>query len=495
MIKRTFKILNGVHGSAMIVALVTTVVLATLALAIITLTMGNLTVSQSDALNNDAYYAAESGVNSALELLKGEVLDYYHQMAEASSNEYSNLYDNFFAGISNNAQNHFEFVKPLFGGGLTIEDTTFTVGGFDSSNNVGELLISCTAKASDDSHYRVDAKLYVKRVDVSTPSWLVIDDVAYKIGGTLNLNSGYGVYNGGSVITSAFNNPKNIYFYVQPPGKFVINPNTYDSINDSLTYPSYSNPVLGTPDVYVTVNNTVLGCGSFPTNRPIIIESAPGISFTVGNGTDIYPGSIIYKRGAGTLTLSTSNSNHTFTAFSDGNVVTKNGPVYANIYCRGDVSTSGNFHGNVYADGNCINACNTFVGTMIVNGTLNCNGGLTGSFFAGGALTINNGVNGNSVIYSKTSITLGNGNYANAVLFSGGSINVNGGSSLTGAIIAKGSVNQNAWLTLSYSRAAVEAIMNDPNNSFFFAGAGGGDVNDDEDIIVDQEITAIGRQN
>lgn len=503
MLKRTLKELKNSHGAAIVMALMAAVVLVVLALAIVTLSMGNLNVNQTDAMNNDAYYAADSGANSAVEQLKQVVADYYKEMASADSGTYDSLYNNFFANIKTRARDNWinNLQEPEFED-LTTETTFLDVN--DTGDNVGEFVIKSISTAPDGSKYRVDAKLYVKRLDVNKPTWYEFftkngpySDTAYLVGGNLTLNSGYGVYNGGDVFVSGLINPKNQYYYVQPPGTFNIESGAATAIKDTIVYPSYSNPTIGTPTIHVTVNNTILKTGSFPTDKPIIIDSAPGISFTVGGGTDIYPGSIIYKRGAGTLTLATSNANHTITAYSDGDVVTTNGPVYANIYCRGNVSTSGNFHGNVIADGNCTNTCNTFVGTMMVNGSLTASGGLTGSFYAGGPLSITNGVTGNSIIYSKTKISLGSGSYKNAVLFSGGDIDINGGSSLTGAIWAKGNVNQNSWLTLNYSRATVEAILQD--NEIFFGGgssssgsSGGGGSASYKDIIVDQKVTAIG---
>ncbi len=497
MVKKTLTVLKGIHGSALIIALVTTVVLATLAIAIISITMVNLTANQADALNNDAYYAAESGVTSALEQLKSEVLGYYGEMIAADSTQYGILYENFFTNINDRADDNFN--EPLFGDGLTTE-TTFTTGGYDPANDVYEFLVSSTATAADNSQYRVDAKLYIMRVDISAPTWLTLDDVAYKIGGTFTLNAGYSVINGGNVIASALYNPKNIYYSVQPPGKFILSPGVSDTINDCLEYPSYTNPVL-TPTYTVTTNNMELNGNTInpATGKKLfeeknaVIVSNPGISFKIGWG-DLDPSIVIYKKGSGTLTLSCSNTNHTIRCYSDDKVVVSNGPVYADIFCRGDITTSGNFHGDVISDGNCINTCNTYYGTMIVQGSINANGGLHASFFAEGPITINNGNQGNNVIYSKTKISVGNGNYQNVVMFSGGAIDINGGSSLTGAIIAKNNVTQNQWLTLSYSRSAIEAIMNDANNEFFFSGGEGGEIEvEGGSVIVDQEVTAIGR--
>lgn len=502
MVKRTFRITGGIRGSAIIMALMAAVVLITLALAIVSLSLSNLDVNQADAMNNDAYYAAEAGVNNAIEQLKQEVADYYNDMVGADSGDFDYLYDRFFSEINSRADRH--FIPPSLNDGLTPE-TEFSWAVSTEDENVGEFFISSTATAPDKSKYRVVAKLYVKRLDISQPSWIEIDDqeAAYKIGGTLTLNSGYGVYNGGNVIASALNNPKNQYYYVQPPGEFQIRPGTANTINDCLEYPSYNNPSL-TPTYVVTTNNTELngntvnpatGKKLFEEKNAVIVSN-PGISFKIGWG-NLVKGTVIYQRGSGTLTLSCSNTNNTITCYSDGNVVTNSGPVYADIYCRGNVSTSGDFHGNIVCDGNCTEACNTFVGSLICGGSINCNGGLQGSFFAVGQITINNGNQGNNVVYSKTKIVLGSGNYQNVVLFSGGDIDITGGSSLTGSICAKGNVNQNSWLTLNYSKSAIQDIITSKDNSFFFEnlGGGGGEIVGDSNIIVGQEITAIGRVN
>ena len=475
------------RGSAIIMALVTMVVLLVLGLAVATVSLGTLKNNVVDAANNDAFYAAESAVTSAIEQLKYEVSSYYTQMLEAQRSEYAPLFANFFSGINGNAQLH--FAEPVFEDVTT--QTAFSTGSFDNTESICEFLISCTATAADGSEYRVDGKLYVKKVDVSTSGgvWLEMDDAAYKVGGTLKLLSGFGVYDGGDVITSVFSNPNKCYYSVEPPGILKIQPST---INNCLTYPSYTTPTISNPDVYVTVNNTILKNGSFPTNRPVTIVSAPGVSFKIDGSTSIYPGSVVYSRG--NLTASPSmTATSPITCYCDGNFIASNGPVYANVYARGNVTTSGNFHGTIYCDGSATIG-NSFHGTVISGSNLTLSGGLNGSFYAAGQININNGDQGNAVIYAGTKIVLGSGNYQNVVLFSGGDIDITGGSSLTGAIIAKGNVNQNAWLTLTYSSSVIQAIRDNlPQNEFFFSG--GGEAELDEEVFMGQSITAQGRQS
>ena len=65
------------------------VVLAMLGLAVSTMSLGTMQKNAADLSNNEAYYASASGINSAVDHLKHEVIRYYKQMAEANGTDYS----------------------------------------------------------------------------------------------------------------------------------------------------------------------------------------------------------------------------------------------------------------------------------------------------------------------------------------------------------------------------------------------------------------------
>ena len=127
-IGRRLSILN-IRGTAIIMALITMTVLLLLGLAVATLSMGTLKANTADATTNDSYYAAEAGVNNAIDQLKLEVARYYKGMMDAQGTVYNGLYNNFASGIAVNAQTNFS--EPAFSGGST--STTFSVSGYRKS--------------------------------------------------------------------------------------------------------------------------------------------------------------------------------------------------------------------------------------------------------------------------------------------------------------------------------------------------------------------------
>ena len=85
-----------IRGSAIIVALITMCVLILLGGAVAILSSGTLNVNTADAQTNDAFYAADSSVNSAIEQIKYEASSYYNEMLAASGEAYISLYNSFF---------------------------------------------------------------------------------------------------------------------------------------------------------------------------------------------------------------------------------------------------------------------------------------------------------------------------------------------------------------------------------------------------------------
>ena len=178
-------------------------------------------------------------------------------MLEAQISEYSGLYANFFSGINSNAQMH--FAEPEFEGVMT--STTFTTGTFDEDGSVCEFQISSTATTADGTSYCVNGRVYIKKVDVSNTSgvWLKIDDAALKAGGTLYLGkkNGTGVH-GGNIVVSAISYTCSWLPYTLDSGyQLIVSPNTAATINDCLTYPAYSDPVISDVDLYCTEDTTI----------------------------------------------------------------------------------------------------------------------------------------------------------------------------------------------------------------------------------------------
>lgn len=512
------KVSSGQRGSAIIMALVTMTILLLLGLAVAMVSTGTLNSSAADASNNNAYYAAKSAVTSAIEQLKYETSSYYAEMLTANSSDYPSLYADFFATINENARSHFMYSEPHFDSVTT--NTTFTQGAFNSTDSICEFLVSSTATAADGNKYKVNGKLYVKKVDVSVAPdvWLEVDDVALKVGGTLTNSSGFSV-NGGNILTSNFVNPRETPHYlgynIQDGYRTDVIPGTDATINDCLEYSgvSYSNPVMASPNYTITVNNSTLESGTINSTYPsqtVSITSAPGISFTLSDtGPSIYPGSVVYSKGNLTLTapaaspgikcycdgnFSSSGADKYVTVYCAGDANITSG-FYGTVYCKGKVNVTGNFHGAVYCNGDFTMPSGSFEGLVVCGGNSNitATGGLNASYYAAGNISINSGVTGvNHVVYAGGNITLTGGNNS-TVLFAGGDISV-GNTTVNGAIIAKGSVTQTGWFTVNYSRSDIEAIMNSAKNEFFFPNKSSKpELN--EDVFMGQSITPIGNQS
>lgn len=435
------------RGSAIIMALATMTLLLILGMAVITLSTSAFNTNMADATVNEAYYAAEAGVNSGIEQVKLEVAEYYKLMSEERGSNYTTLYNNFFPKIATNARDN--FVEPSIKG-MSI-DTTFSLGHIDSSANTGDILISCKACANG-TKYIVNGSVNVERQDLSGGDWLIPNVVLYA-GGTLTLNQ----YNDGV-------NASGAPIIVGGTSRIWANPNctikddAADAVDACLTYapPNLANKVIS---LHITAANNVIS--SYPSGSPIYVTSDPGITVTLQ--ANPIPEGIIYIKGDLIL------NNH--------------GDVNADIYCDGNVkNNSGTIRGNVYCKG-------SFSMT---------NGQIWGSVFADGPITISGGGGNSGVIYSSSKLTLGNFS-AGGLFFSGGDVIIDGGPTINGMVIAKGNVYPAvSWsqLTVTYSQSYIDSIVNNPNYSFFFGGnsSGSGEM-PDSSVITAQHVKAAGLTN
>ncbi len=474
----------NIRGSAIIMALVTMTILLLLGLAVATLSMGTLTANTADAITNDAYYAADAGVNAGLDQLKLEVARYYKNMMDAQGSTYTSLYNNFAAGISAKAQTNFS--EPSFEGGST--STTFSVAGHDAQTNVYELLTTTTSTMADGTKYVVEGRLKVKRVDVSAKSWFS-DLGALVVGETLKINTSSGItVNGGNAVLGALVNHVPWDYTVKAPGQTIIDPNVKNFINDVLVYPSFSEPVISNPTYYITANTT-LSNSNYPWTNPVSVDTASNVNLTISN-SNIIPAGIIRSRGDMTI-------------YTGGNIysdlycrnLSENGrAIYGNIYARGNITkTGGNIFGNIYCDGNVTLSQIGIHGSIICGGDVTIQGATAlGNVFANGTIRLSNMSASGNVIYSKTKIvttaTL------SAIVFSGGDIEFGSGTgNVTGAVISKGNCTISGWPTINYNANDIAAKLANIKGTFFDPGGGAATL--DADVFQGQSITAKGRVN
>ncbi len=474
-------------GSAIIMALVTMTLLVMLGLAVITLSMGNLQVNTADAANNDAFYGAEAGVNSAIEQIKYETSSYYKQMLEAESSDYSTLYSNFFSNITSNANTH--FAEPVVS--EVSVSTTVTQGEYDEDQDLCEFLISSTATAADGASYRVNGSIYIKRVDVSAGGGgMVIPDAALLAGGTFDLgnNSGSSVY-AGDVVVADIQRQETEQLDLKDGAELIINLNAGDIINDSLTYPSYSDPVIASPYYYKTEDYT-FNSDHFNGLDSVTIDTADGVNLHFASCT--VPEGVIHGKGD----MHMNNGTFYPDVYCDGDLHVNNCTFNGDIYCRGDLHINNAvYNGSIICDGFIDLNNGAFTSTVLAGEGVNIhNATSVGSMYTPGTITMKcTGVSG-GIIYASTKLYIGNMS-ANAIFFSGGDIEITQSLSVTGAVYAKGDIyfkQNNKYLTVNYSSANMDGIIDDPDNSFFFEG-GGGEPELDEDVIFNQDISAVGR--
>ena len=485
----------GRRGSAIIMALVTMTMLILIGLAVVTVSMGALRTNSADADNNDAYYAAESAVASAIEQLKYEVSAYYMDMLATQGGELTALYNSFFPAINGNAQLH--FLEPVFAGVTT--DTTFSMGMFDETDKTCEFLISSTATAPGGAQYQVDGQLLVKKLDVgdSQYNWIT-DNAAIKAGGSLDLETknSVSVENGNIIVAELLYDTKNALPYSITGGQLIIDPNVGLSIRDILTYPSFETPVIPSPTTYVT-SSTSYNWANIPA-APLNIATADGVSLHFNACT--MPEDVIYCKGD----VSIANCIVNCDIYCDGNVSISNASqINGTIYCRGDVTINNSFIDcSVYCDGfvSFTNFGSLTASIYAQDGIdfNNCTSG--GNLYSPAQITISNATVTDGIIYSSTKLLLGGTSQTDmtAALFSGGDIEFTGDTNVYGTMIAKNDIffkvdaNKDLFVDYVYSDETIMKLVSDPDNLFFFTIPG--TIRLDEDVFLGQEITAVGRQ-
>jgi Tfp pilus assembly protein PilX len=482
-------------GSAIITALIVMTVLLLLGLAVATVSMSALKTNASDADNNDAYYAAESAVTSAIGQLKYEVSSYYMSMLTAQSPDVLALYNNFFAAINSNTTLH--FAEPVFKGITT--DTTFSLGTFDSVNNTCEFLISSVATVSGGARYRVDGTLLVKRLDVedSQYNWIT-DNAAIKAGGSLNLmtKNSVTVDNGNIIVAQMLYDANNSLPYTITGGQLIIDPNVGLTIRDVLTYPSFETPVVTSPATYVTSSGTSYNWANIPA-EPLSILTAPNVSLHFSNCT--MPAGVIYCKGD----ISISNCVVNCDIYCDGNVSISNySSLGGTVYCRGNISvTNASVSGNMYCDGSVGFNNGTLSASIYAEDGISMSGASSsGNLYSPLQISIANSTVTDGIIYSSTKLLLGGTSQTNmtAALFSGGDIEFTGDTNVAGTMIAKKDIyfkvdaNKDLYVNYYYSDETIMNLVSDPNNAFFFTVPG--TIRLDEDVFLGQSITAVGRQ-
>lgn len=487
--RRKSNILRNQKGSSIIMALVVMTVLILLALAVTTLSMGALKTNAADASNNRAYYAAEAGINRAIEQIKYEVSSYYNVMLDTQTTNYSSLYNNFFDNIKSNTQQHFR--EPSFDGITT--NTTFSIGSVDSSSNTSEFDISCIATAADGASYKIAASLIVKRVNVRGGQSRIIDidGAAVKAGGTLSLGKKNGIrVNDGDIRTNELTYERSWLPYTISNGNLYLDTSVNQTIHDKLKYETYADPAMSDLDLFITKNNFNIKWSNVPA-EPVSISTANGVSIKITSCS--VPKGIIHGKGD----IKISNCVVYSDIYCDGNIQITNGSVYGNVYCRGNVSGSNaNLYGSVIADGSVsFNNGALHASVYAANGILVHNASSSGSLFSPKAITVKQTGVKNGIIYSSSKVNVGNCSI-NAIVFSGGDIELTGSLSVTGAVIAKSNLyfssDSNKYITVNYSASTIENILDSEQNRFFSSGS---KPSLNANVFTEQTITPIGRIN
>lgn len=471
----------------MVMVLVTMLLLVVLGLAVVTLSYSSMQLSAGDNTNNKAYYAADAGARSAIEQVKYEVSHYYtDKLLGDTAGNYSSDYNNFFTNIISNCVSN--FYQPVINGFSV--NTTFTLGTFNSTDNTQPFLISCVSKATDGTQYKVNGTVTIKRIDVGTNSQWFIRDAAIIAGGTLNLATSNGMNASGSNVIVGAITRTNTWQLGVSGGTLVVDPSITNSIINPLTYPSYSNPTITNPNLYITTNNFTIDWSNVP-SAPVSITTANNINVNVS--TDI-PSGTIYVKGNVKVSNGTINAD----VYCDGDMTVSNCNFKGKVYCRGNLSISSvNFSGSVRCDGNITMNNGSFTSTTYAGGSFTITSASSiGSIFAAGNISIANAGLSGGVIYSRTGVTMGNMS-ATAIVYSGGNVTLTGGGSITGCIIAKnnvsGSSDSNIWYDVKYDSSNIDNIVNKSSNSFFFSGST--PTLGNTDVIIKQNITPSGRVN
>ena len=321
-------------------------------------------------------------------------------------------------------------------------------------------------------------------------NWL--SDAALIAGGTLDLGSKNGItVSGSNVIVGELEHSRKWGLpYTITGGQLVIDPNIGDSINDTLIYPSYSDPVMSSVNLYITENNYTINWSNVPP-EPVSITTAPGIDIHFASCT--VPEGTVYGKGD----IHVNNGTYYMDVYCDGDFFANNCSIYGDIHCRGDCDINNlQAYGAIYCDGAVTLNNGAYQGTIYAGGSIDIHDASTaGSMFASGKISVRSVGISNGIVYSSTKIEMGNMS-ANAVFFSGGDIEITNSMSVTGAVYAKGDIyyKTDSWnnITINYSDQYIDGIVGDPDNGFFFSSPGEPQL--DEDVFMDQDVKAVGKK-
>ncbi len=475
-------------------ALVVMTILIVLGLSLATLSMGTLKNNLEDAENNGTYYAAEAGVNSAIEQIKYETSKYYSAMLESSGNAYKALYNDFFNGIKRNSEQYFS--EPVIANIITT--TTFATGTFDPIESLCEYIVSCKATSPDGSGYIINGKVYIKKVDVVVSElydWLS-GGAAIKSGGTLDLESKNSVnVTGGDVLVADLTyEDKNDNPYTITDGEVTIDSNVGLTMIDKLSYPSFTDPTMTDIDLHITASNDTIDWDNLGP-VPIGVTTDEGIALHFSSCT--IPDGIVHVKGDVTITDCVVDAD----IYCDGNLKIDNTYSFTgDIYCRGNVDiVNSHINSDIYCDGY-VDITNTILDSNVYSGTGIAihNSTSVGNLYSEGEIIMDVSEVSGGIIYSSTKLTIGAGTLT-AVLFSGGDIEFLGDVTVYGAVIAIDDIffktDSNNDLDVSYNIIAtnVDEIIYDPANDFFFWH----DIDRvlDEDVFMGQDIDIQGREN
>ena len=484
--------IHNVTGSALITAIVSMTLLVLLGIAVATLSMGTLINNAADKNTNDSYYAAEAGINSAIEHLKFETSKYYSDMMKAPTPAvYNTMYNAFFTNIQENTQLY--FIEPKIKDITT--NTTFSIGSYDTAQDIAQYNISCRATAADGTQYIVNGSIGIKRIDVAHTQYIwITDDAAIKAGNSLDLESKNSVtVTGGNVLVGDLLYIEKVEGQVPysiTGGNLIIDPTLGSNIVDFLVYPSYTDPVLPAVDFLITES-------SYTINWDMPSPS----TLTTAVGTDLHftactiPEGTIYGKGDVHISNCVVNGD----VYSDGDVFINNyTSINGNIYCRGNVYiTNVEIGGNIFCDGLVdFNNGNLDASIYAAAGITVHDGISSGNMFSPGEISIENATVSDGIIYSSSKLTVGAGDMT-AVLFSGGDIEFTSDVSIAGTVIAKNDIyfkvdaNKDLYVDYYYSETTVDNIVNDPDNSFFFSRPE--EPRLDENVFFNETVTALGR--
>jgi cytoskeletal protein CcmA (bactofilin family) len=282
--------------------------------------------------------------------------------------------------------------------------------------------------------------------------------------------------------------------YTLDPGyQLVVDVNTVNTINDCITYPGYSDPVISSVDYYFATDTNVNWQIANVLEDGFGMVTASGAALHIENCT--IPDGVIH--GGGDVHI--NNCTVYADVYSDGDMHLNNQSIYGDIYCRGDLEiNNAQVYGNVYCDGS-VSFNNAYMkGAIFCDGDIGAhNGTLEGSLFATGTITVRQlGVNG-GIVYAHTKLYAGDMS-STGVFFSGGDIELTHSMSLNGAMIAKGdiffSTDSNKYLTINYARSLIEDIMSNEGSAPMFSGPGG-EPELNENVFISEHIAAVGRQS